>query len=296
MATPTTPMPIPPEAQDSVVRYLNSALAQYCTTYNVRNQLQLRDQAYYRTNDITQAQARAKAANDQGDPTKTQNVVMPVVMPQVESAVAYVSDVFLSGYPIFGVVAPPDQQEALAQMETLLGENSIRAAWPLNLMQAFRDGFKYNLGAVEVIWESRKIFNIVTPELKNSTAGAAQEAYYEGNFIKRLDPYNLILDSRVEPIKNHLEGEFAGYTEMLSRIEIKKRMESLSPTGTMNFRKALESTCGVAPGATDMTAAYYMPQVNPDALLPFQNIVQFNWLNWYAGTDKQVQGENGIAY
>lgn len=294
MAASTTPMSIPIAAQDGIVQYLNSALSLYETSYNIRDQLLQRDAAYYRTADLTDTQWRAKLRNMTGDAKAIQNIQVPVVMPQVESALAYHTGVFLTSYPIFGVVAPPDQQDAMVQMETLIGENSIRAGWPLELMKSLRNGLKYNLGAVEVIWKKQKIWQITTPSLKDITQGEPQENYYQGNFITNLDPYNLLLDVRVDPSVNHIQGEFAGYSEMVSRIEIKKRMADLDPMGSMNYKKALESACPAPTDQTSPTAGYYIPQVNPDALLPVASRQDFNWLNWVNNNNNVDAG--GIQY
>jgi hypothetical protein len=300
MATPTTPLSIPPAAQTRVQLYIQRALQYYVNSFNVRGQLVKRDLSYIRETDKTQTQSRAKAANDAGDSTKMQNVVLPVVMPQVESAVAYAVETFLTGYPIFGVVAPPEQQEALAQMEALLGENSTTAAWPLNLTQAFRDGYKYNLGAVEVCWEIKKTYSIGTPTNVQAGNGSVEETQYAGNYITRLDPYNLILDTRVAPAKCHIEGEYAGYTLRLSRIAVKERMANLNSASTMNFRQALETATGSNPLTGDMTAAYYVPSLNPGALIPAGQQVEFDWLAWVhnAGSNKkpEIQYQNSYDW
>lgn len=280
MPTPNTPMAIPGDAQDAVVMYLTSAIDLYATSYNVRTQMEARDRSYYRTNDWTEAQTRAKAANASGDASKTQNITVPVVMPQVESQLAYLQETFLTGSPIFGTVAPPDQGNAIGQMDAIIEDNSTRGGWANHLLQTMRDGLKYDLGAVEVVWENRKIFNIGTPQNTNLAEGTPLESYYQGNFIKHLDAYNLLLDVRVSPEKNHEQGEFAGYTDLISRIELKKRMEDMNPLGTMNFKKAFESP---GPGTninTDINAPYYIPQINPDALLPVESRREFNWLSW----------------
>lgn len=294
MAIPATPAPLSVESQELAVKFVNNAVTSYTANYNIRAQLLQRDLSYYRTNDLTGTQQAAKIANDLGDVSKMQNITVPVVMPQVESALADLQEIFLTGYPIFGVVAPKEQLEQMTQMETLIGENSIRAAWPLELLQVMRDGLKYDLGAAEVVWENKKIFALTTPEQNNPTQGALLETYYQGNFIKRLDPYNLILDTRVAPEKNHLQGEFAGFTEVISRIECKKRMEDLSPLSTMNFRKALESQSTAASGVTDSSATYYIPSINPDALLPVDGRKDFSWLVW--GGQAEAQRTGGIQY
>lgn len=294
MPAPTTPMPIPVTAQESVIKYLSSALSTYNTSFNIRDQMVARDRAYYREKDQTTEQSRARAANNAGDASKIQNVTVPVVMPHVETQLAYLQEVFLSGYPIFGTVAPPELQDAMTQMDTVIGENSIRCAWPLELTQTMRDGLKYDLGAVEVVWENRKIFTVQTPQDKNLTQGTPTESYYQGNFLKRINPYNLLLDARVSPEKNHVSGEYAGYTEVLSRIETKKRMEDLPALGTMNFRDALESPGPGDASSLDSTNATYLPDINPSALLPASARREHDWMQWADLSPKNSQ--NAIRY
>jgi hypothetical protein len=278
---PNTPLPVSKDAQKIVVRYLLNAQTLFTTTYNIRSQLEMRDRAYYREQDWTTEQQRAKAANNTQDSSKLQNITVPVVMPQVETALAAQTEVFLTGYPIFGVVADPIDQDAIRMFEAVIADNSIRSGYPLELMQALRDGFKYDLGAVEVEWDSKKIFSVGTPQLTNIEQGSKVEDLYAGNFIKRLDPYNLILDTRVSPHENHVKGEVAGYTELISFIEVKKRMEDLAKEGTMNFKEAFE--CGNASISTDnSTPGFYVPTINPDALIPAGQQTQqdMNWLSW----------------
>lgn len=292
MAAPTTPLPISEDSQKCVIDFLSSVQSLYSSSFNIRSQLEQRDRAYYREQDWTKENDRAKSANQTGDQKKIQNVTVPVVMPQVESALAYLTDVFLTGYPIFATVAPPADANALKQFDALITDNSIMGGWPAELMQTLRNGLKYDLGAVEVVWEKKKIFSVGTPELANITRGTEQEELYEGNFVKNIDPYNLILDIRVSPDKNHLEGEVAGYTECLSAVACKKRMDDLDKTKTMNYKKAFESgSATLTTSASD--AGFYIPQINPDALLPVANrVVGTNWMEW-ASLEKR---QTGIKY
>lgn len=293
-STPTTPSkpPLTPSSQESVVNYLNSALALYVTSFNIRNQLVQRDTAYLRTQDLTQENERARLANQRGDASKKQNITVPVVMPQVEAAVAFHVEVFLTGYPLFGVVAPPDQMEAQTQFESVIIDQSTQAAWVPELIKTIRDGLKYDLGAVEVTWETKKMFNIAAPKSDNITNGTPQETYYQGNFLKHLNAYNLIFDTRVNPAVNHLKGEYAGYTELLSRIALKKLMEDLSPMYTMNFKQALESGTTSTYVSTDATAGFYIPELNPDALLPANARQSHDWSSWWNNS----KGEPAIQY
>ena len=278
---PRTPRPIPATADEKVIQYFKNAVNLTNFTFNIRSRLLELDQLYYREQDRTTANLDAQAANRSGNANKLQNITMPVVMPQVESALAYLSDTFLSSYPIFGSVAPPSEAESLGAMDTLIGENSIRAGWPMELMKIMRDGLKYDLGIAEVVWEKKKTFNIGTPDgMEGASNGKVAPAIYEGNSIYWRSPYNAILDTRVSPDKNHIQGEFAGYTELISRTETKRRMDDLDPFFTQNFRKAYESANPTGFGTTDVNGGFYIPEVNPRALLPVTDRRELNWLSW----------------
>lgn len=285
MASPNTAIPLSEASQKAVITYFGSVQDRYNTSYNIRSQLEQRDRAYYREEDQSREQQRAKTANQTGDAKKIQNVTVPVVFPQVDTSLAYLSDVFLTGYPIFATVAPPAYQDAMKQFDAIMTDNSIMGGWPAELKVAMLEGLKYDLGAVEVVWEKKKIYQISTPELKSIEQGKVDDELYAGNFIKRLDPYNLILDTRVSPDKNHISGEIAGYTEVLSAVAAKMRMDDLDKTKTMNYKLAFEDGSGVTTTNSN-TAGYYIPTINPDALLPAESRTGgMNWMAW-AGMEK----------
>lgn len=294
MAAPSTPLPLSVLAQEAVLKYSSSALELFTSNYNIRAQMELRDKAYYRTNDLTETQRKAKAANDSGDADKLQNITVPVVMPQVETALAELQEIFLSGYPIFATVAPPEHAEAMAQMDAIIGENSIKAGWPVELLKTLRDGLKYDFGIIEVDWQERRTYSITTPEVANISQGKVQELQYAGNFMRRINPYCAIVDTRVPPEEVHTRGEFAGHYEVISRVELKKRMENLPALGTMNFRAALESGMAEDSQNQDSNSGVYTPNINPDALIPANSGGKgTNWLVW----DGSLKNSDGtISY
>jgi hypothetical protein len=111
------------------------------------------DLAYIREGDLSEEQWRARLANRYGDKAKFQNVTVPVVMPIVEAAVTYQASVFLTGHPIFGVVSNPINMDAALQMETVIEDQATRGGWVREFLLFFRDGFKYNISALEVCWD-----------------------------------------------------------------------------------------------------------------------------------------------
>lgn len=260
----------PKKAQASIVDFAKSCFQLSNSQWNIRGQLEAVDRAYMREVDCTTEQAKAKAANAKGDTTKFQNIVMPVVMPQVESAVTYQQSVFLTGSPIFSAVSVPEFAEEAAQMDTIMGEQQVHGNWVHEILTALRDGFKYNLMAVEVDWK-RKVSAALETDLayKGGQEGRPTELIWAGNAIKRIDLYNAFWDTRVDPKDIASKGEFAGYHENMSRIAFKAFLAEL-PT-RINVKEACES---------GSVSDYYYPSLNPEALLDSQPVVGTNWAAW----------------
>lgn len=282
MATSTPVTNLSQKSQDGLIQYYRACTAILSTTWNFRGQLLDIDRSYMREKDFTQANIRAKNANKYGDPNKFQNVAVPVVMPQVEAATTYQTSVFLTGVPLFGVNASPKYQDAALQMESIIDDQATKGGWTGQLEMAFRDGFKYNFAAVEVDWCVKKIWTPETDIQFSRRQAKPVETLWEGNSLERWDPYNTIFDARYKPTEISERGEFVGNTKPYSKVELISLMQSL--TFKMNYKKAMES--GPSTVGTAYPMDYYIPELNPDALLS-QNMYQTtNWLVW-AGIDTQ---------
>lgn len=295
MARPAnTAPPVSPDTQASLVRYCNETLRLLGKNYNFRTRMLEIDRVYQRETDLTATQLRAKAANRGGDASKMQNVVIPVVMPQVEACLTELSEIFLASYPIFPVVSKPKKQDIALQLETIVGEHSIRFGWHAELLQVLRDGLKYNVMACEVDWEDKKVYSLVNDATSSVKEGTPEETVFSGNAVRRVNPYNLIVDSRVPPYEVHKRGEYVGYTDIVSRIELKQLFAELDPTKTMNAREAFES--GMATISTSSASnGYFIPQVNSQSLItPQEQIGAGNTINWHAWAG--LEDANSIRY
>lgn len=292
--TANTPFLLPASSADAVIKYTQQCLTLVNLQWNFKEQLRQIDLSYIREKDFTLQNQRAKLANKYGDSTKFQNITVPVVLPQVESAVEYQTSVFLTGQPIFGCVASPQFEDEAMMMETVIDENAVQGGWNRELMMAFRDGFKYNLGAVEVSWDQKVTAVLETDISYSATEAKPKEVIWEGNCLKRVDLYNAIFDTRVAPAEIHTKGEFAGYTEIMGRTQLKQYISTL-PSST-NVKQAFESGVGnvqVAGGAQG-AESYYIPQINPDAFLDTTNMYSTDWLAW-AG-DTAGKNQSSIEY
>lgn len=295
MTTANTPMTIDKNTQQSVIEFHRQSTQLMGQQYNLREKMCDVDRTYMREKDRTKENERAKVANRYGDADKYQNITVPVVMPQVESAVQYQASVFLTGHPIFGVVASPNFMDEALQMETVIMEQQHRGGWVRELMQFFRDGFKYNMAAIEVDWAKE-----VTPTFETDIGfaggkqGKPKEVIWEGNRLKRWDLYNTFFDVRVPVTEMHKKGEFCGHTELLSRIELKALINSLPDKIVSNIVPAFESGSGFmgsgTPSGEGSFMSYYLPELNPNTFVNKNTIYSTDWMAW-AGLNQRAGGQ-----
>lgn len=286
MAKSSTQPAISPMAQAKVMEHAKNIFLMLRDLTHYRGRLIEQDRQYYREMDRSQMQGRADLANTLGDPSKIQNITVPVVGPQVDSAKAYLTEMFLSSYPIFPVTASPEHADTALQLETLLGNSAVHFQWGRHLALCMHDGLKHNLQAIEVSWKRETTASIRNDASQSVTEGVVQEETFSGNMLKHLNLYNLIFDPRVPPAEMHKRGEFAGYTELLTRIELKQLLLDLDRTLTMNATQAFESPTAHNNTADMGAASFYMPSINPKSLVDPANI-GFNWLKWAKTTTNQ---------
>lgn len=294
MATTPTQFILSKDSETALLTYASSAQTLLSSQYSLRSALEDIDRTYMREKNFTTANIRARIANARGDADKMQSPTVPVVMPQVEAALGYMINVFLTGYPIFGASASPEMEDAALMMETIIGENSKTAAWARQLIMFFRDGLKYNLHALECIWDQRTVPSFEV-DLQAEGGAKSKDVIWAGNCLRRMDLYNTFWDPRVHPAEIHEKGEFAGYIEAVSRVRMKQIVNNLYGKVPMStVMAALEST----PGGTGITTSgsgpfsYYLPLINPAPIQSSAAVHSFDWLSWVTN----INPSNGIKY
>lgn len=291
----TQAFPIPKPVQSALVDYHKRTSTIVERQWNLREQMRQIDLAYIREQDMTTEHRTAELANRLGDSSRVQNVTVPVIKPQVRAAVAYQAAVFLTDYPLFGVVSSPQYQDAAKQMQAVIEENSVRGAWARELLLFFQDGFKYNLSAIEVSWNKVVTAALDTdPTFERGQEGKVRQVIWNGNVLKRWDPYNTYFDCRVDPYEIPTRGEFCGHTELMSRTALKTFINTLDTKIIENIQPAFEapSTLNVGTGGS-YGASFYLPQINPNALLDQEKAGGFDW-DVYLGMANAV-GKNGAT-
>lgn len=277
----STSVPLSKKSHAAFIEYYRSAQSLTNITRNdTRSRLERIDREYQRETDRTQANLRAERANDTGDTSRFQNMTVPVVMPQVEAAVTYQAGVYLTGDPLFGVVSAPEFIDEALQMQSILEDNSIRGGWARELIMFFRDGFKYNFAPLEVSWDREITYTVETNLAKSLKNGIPKEVIWTGNKLKRIDPYNTFVDTRVPASEVYKTGEFAGYTELMTRIELKSFVARLPDIIIANLIPAFESGLGTAPTNDASAMSYYVPDINPNIQEEDYKGAGTNWLRW----------------
>lgn len=283
----STIVPLTEHSQELFINYYNKLQESQSTSREeLRAKFEEADKQYQREVDSTEEQRKAKAANNAGNQDKLQNVVVPVVAPQVETAVVYQTSVFLTGYPLFGVVASPRYIDAALQLETKIEDESHIGGWRRELILTFRDGYKYNLAPVEVTWCSDVTTYVPSTDPAVSvTEAAVKKVLWSGNKLRRLDPYNTFWDTRVAPTEVHKYGEFIGYTELMSKIRLKAFVASLQDKLTTNLRPAFESSLEAGLATNAGAHNFYIPSINPGVTIK-PSAEDVDWMQWVGMDDK----------
>lgn len=264
---------VSPASQEKLIDFINAAYTTRDEGWQLRNRLEEADRAYMREADYTEEQRKARLANQLGDKTKLQNMTVPMVMEDVETGVGFLTNVFTVDYPMFKFVSDPDKEDMALMWNTLVGEDQVYFGWGGEFNMAFRNGAKYNFAPVEVDWCERIKYKPVNGAGNNGVD--LKQTVWAGNRIRSIDPYNTIYDPRVPPFRVHEKGEFVGYIESMSRIELKMFLASLGDARLKNDVQAFESG--------DSVIQYYVPQINPLVWTKTNNNWDqgnFNWMKW----------------
>lgn len=215
------------QAQKSVITYASKLIEKSKQFDGLHNKMDAIDIAYARY----KADKAKYEAGDGVDPMPVStvgcdifaedDVTPPIVVSQVDSYVAYLAEVFLSGAPLFPVVSNPGKRVFAEQLEALVDTHAQLGGYARQLLLFLRDGAKYNFSALEVHWDSISQFSVmddVQAEGGKKTTSAGKKY----NKITRLNPRNVIWDYSLAPGDVAENGDYAGYVSRLTRIKFKR--------------------------------------------------------------------------
>lgn len=263
------------------------------TLADFRTLLRYRDRAYQRQLNITAEHIKAVRANMAGDSRKIQDITVPIVMPQIESAVAYQTGVYLTSSPIFGVVAPKDQMDAAMAFETAMNDHAIKYGWTRELIKVFRNAFKYNFAPAVALWHKTPLKRVVTDTSISQTGLAKLEGYsYGGNCITAVSPYNCFMDMTVDPANMHTDGEFFGWNDIISRVQLKRLLASLDTNKTTSATDAFNSQFTGSSQDTGNGMTFHHPVINQYLNMGNSSHSSRDWAQWMGLAGARKSGIN----
>lgn len=265
--TPPTTIPISKEAQKALVGYAQGVLSLKNRSNEMFDKMSNIDMAYARYTGNRSGQGPAGqdlsgAGCTPCDAMGTDSVVAPIVVSQVDSMVAYLADVFLSGSPIFPVVSTPAKRKWAEQLETLVDDHANLGGYARQILMFFYDAVKYNVGAIEADWDMIDQFSVTS----DYTEEAGRKMSKTNKFftkLKRWDMYNTVWDQNVHPGDVSKDGDFAGHIEIVSKTKLKRLLNKYSTTREAYNASAAMATNGITPAGPAMSSYYRThPTVN----------------------------------
>jgi hypothetical protein len=255
-----------------------------------RNKLEATDLLYYcMSGDIAKSTA-IQHRLEELELDKSAVLEAPVIISQIETAVAVLMDTFLSGYPLFGVVASPERQQQAQQVETLIAYYDERGAWKNNLIRFFRAATKYYVAPIGLA--DKYGYDLMAEiDLGDTTGSKARKvnAYVLPDLITP-DPYNMLFDYRVLPAELATQGDYVGYAKMMTHVSVRAMITAMQNAGNLtgeglvNLDKLDETTIPYD--------KYYMhPVINDVGTSP-----QGRWDIWLAGNARVRNRLTAEAY
>lgn len=216
----------------------------------------------------------------------------PVAVSQVDSIVSYFTDLYLSGYPTFGVVAPVAYQAEGEALEAIIDSHAIRGRWGREIILAFYDAAKYNLCGLGIEWAALPKLSIDNNLTEVSGEAKVTLGSDYINRIKSYDLYNAFWDYSKAPSQVAEYGEYIGYHEVVNATELKTESIILADSlAAYNLREAFNST--YYSGANDSRWFKERPIVTNALVPPSQHI---NWLEYANNIRPRLANESRINY
>lgn len=222
--------------------------------------------------------------NVQCDIFDKDRVIPPIVVAQVDTAVAYHADVFLSGVPLFPVVSTPANRKTAEQLEVLMDDHATIGGYARQLLLFLRDSCKYNYGAIHCSWDSIQQFEVLSDFLVE-TGRKVKKTKKFYNSLERLDPYNVVRDPDVAPGDISKKGDFAGWIENLSYVKMKRLLDQWKNEDQAYNADTILSKNFQQPVGDTGEVAFRNPPTISNYITPKRPGQNTNWAAYASGDD-----------
>ncbi len=289
------------EAQGRVRTFIEAALTAHNAFTDMQNKMDAIDIAYARFK-LTEKRLSGTDGIDKtpeamygcGDVFESDNVTPPIVVSQVDTYRAYLTDVFLSGSPMFPVVSNPSTKHYAQQLETLLDDHASLGGYARELALWILNGVKYNYGALETDWSQIEQFS-VAGDFSTGTGKAIKRTPKKFTALRALNMRNTFRDITVPPAEISKRGDYAGYIEYTSKMRVKKELNQLTAEGAVyNADRAINSQhpdllAGSSYYHDDPLISKYINNANN-----FKNGA-IDWDAWFSSNESKRKGPGSVS-
>jgi hypothetical protein len=146
---------------------------------------------------------------------------LPLSFVHVDDMMTYFAETFAPSRGMFYHTGQPAEVGEANQIITKMNNDAIYAGFYREVLRGIYQVLKYNSGGYRVEWGKDE-----GPKLEADQSGntvVTTEVKWQGNRLKALDKYNLLVDPTVQVGDLHRDGEFAAYAEMRSHYWLQHR-------------------------------------------------------------------------
>lgn len=176
----------------------------------LHKKLESADRAYHLAN--TRTKGGETDPNNQIDSySRFQELDDALVREVAESYHSYYVATYLAGNKIFTMNSTADVSETAQQFNVVLMDQQTRTQWKKHLSLWFLDCAKYNIGAIDCVWDTQLSYSVkATAVARKGLQAQRTETVWKGNALKHVDMYNCVFDHLVTPSDIAEHGEYAG--------------------------------------------------------------------------------------
>jgi len=257
-------------AHDKLITYVEQVLQRQEKFSDWRDKLESIDKAYGKHE--VYLDKDADCSNTLGTKVAKTAIKVPLINSEVDSVAAYLTKVFVNRTPLFPVLSDKGNQPAALALQALISKDARQQRWGRQLILFMTLAARYNVAGIEAEDVFQKDMRITNAESVDEVA--INPVSMAVTRLKTIDMYNALFDYRVAPADIPIDGEYAGYNALVSKIWLKSygNMLSVNKQG-YNLREAyassmagLESYWHQPPDISDVT------QITAED--------EQNWFNW----------------
>lgn len=164
--------------------------------------------------------------NKKGHGVTVVNQKSGLIFRHMYEALTYLSSVLAPDTDMYEAVASKDKMSAARSFTGKMNKDAQIFAHHTNLLLTIYDGLRYNYAPMMTTWKKRFGTVVSNPEEGtgevNLQANVKNTIIWEGNSVLSIDPYNFTFDFSIKPSDLPSEGEFAGYTDLLSEFRLRQ--------------------------------------------------------------------------